>query len=203
MGGPAVDPVVEDTFGAAWGTGAPYAGDFALPENLDNYQAEIFREVVRRTMRRKDLYLSETLASIESPLNAAFAQTVGLEALRPMNVTAPASPAVARRRVVFTAGSEYVHEFGAVEITAWSEQAMTFGCELVFTDDTRSTTVEMPVLAGTWDQIKFLIPPGFSRQRIKQVRVGIQNVPLVTNQFRIGRVSLLYAASPLPAPVIG
>jgi hypothetical protein len=203
MGTPAVDAVSEDTFGAVYGTGAPYSGDFELPTNLDNYQLFTIVELVRRIFKRHDFYLSENLAVVEFPLTATFADEVSPESLRPMSVTVPAVPNVLGRRIVVNGNGKHVYSFSAIEASLWSEIATTFGAELTLDDGSVVTpTVVQPVAAGQWTAVRFLLPAGFGPEVINTIRVGPQAIPGQAYSFRIGRISMLYSVSSIPPPVV-
>lgn len=202
LGTPAVDGIGEESFGTMWGTGAPYSGDLVLPGNLSSYTAFTMEELVRRVFRRKDLFLSERMLSVGFPLTASFADTVGAENIKPLNICIPVVPTSARKRVTLDVADEPVAAYSAVDIAVWTDRPMAIGVELLFSDATSASIQAQTPTAEEWKVLRYAIPAGHRTKHIRFVKFGPDVAPRGTAALlQIGRVSLKCIPQLIPAPV--
>lgn len=202
LGTPAVDAVAEDTFGTASGTGLQYVGSIDPPDNASAYTAGMLQEMVRRLFRRKDVFISERLAVLEYPLLGSFSDTAGPEAIRPMVLSVPPQPVLLGKAVVLNTDDDMVHDFVTVEALCRSNVQLQLGMRLKLSNGALTPLVTKTLVPNEDKILRFTIPTGYSGQRMQQIRISVHTMPQVTSELRLSRVSLMYAGSALPAPVL-
>lgn len=202
LGVPVVDGVGEDTDGLVQGQGFPAPQDFDPFTNIEKYTSSMLSELIRRMFRRKDIFLSDSLATCQFPIVARFSDTAGPENIKPLELSIPALPGVAKRRLILSTGPVYCHEFNRVEAYLFSTESIDIGMELSFTDGSHTDTLLDSLQAGEWTMLTYQIPVGNENKVLKYVKLGPQAAP-ATNMFvRVCRVSMRYTNSVLPAPVL-
>lgn len=173
-------------------------------QTLGAYQSYTFKAIVEQFWKRMDIFISTTLVPVQYPMMVAFDTSEGIEGIRSLVVSVPMLPSVAGRRVVLDIVDHLAGSFSAVEFTSLVDYDMPVEVELQLAGGS-VVSIGTVVLraADDWEVVTLDLPSGIASSQIDKVRLGPTTVPSHNIQWRLGRVSLLYAINPIPKPVLG